>query len=134
MVQIKQGYNATCFAYGMTGAGKTFTMFGPLKRSKAGSSGIADLAVEELFRQTETEQDLSKPVITVSFLEIYNEQVKDLLWTSQSEAQSLAILEDPTRGVLVQDLSEYEIESVDDLRNIVKIGNERRTVAATGAN
>ena len=43
-------------------------------------------------------------------------------------------MEDPTRGVLVQDLSEYEIESVDDLRNIVKIGNERRTVAATGAN
>ena len=73
-------------------------------------------------------------MITVSFLEIYNEQVKDLLWTSQTESQSLAILEDPARGVLVQDLSEYEIESVSDLRNIVRLGNERRTVAPTGAN
>ena len=53
---------------------------------------------------------------------------------SQSEGQSLAILEDPARGMIVQDLCEYEIEGADDLKNIVKIGNERRTVAATGAN
>ena len=46
----------------------------------------------------------------------------------------MSILEDPARGVMVQDLSEYEIENVEDLRNIVKLGNERRTVASTSAN
>ena len=46
----------------------------------------------------------------------------------------MAILEDPAKGVVVQDLSEYEIEGVEDLQHIIKIGNERRTVAATGAN
>ena len=74
-------------------------------------------------------------MITVSFLEIYNEQVRDLLWTSHSnESQNLMILEDPARGVVVQDLSEYEIENVQDLHSIVKLGNDRRTVASTGAN
>ncbi len=46
----------------------------------------------------------------------------------------MAILEDPAKGVIVQDLSEYEIDGLDDLRNIVRLGNARRTVAATGAN
>ena len=136
--QVREGYNATCFAYGMTGAGKTFTMFGGnLKTNKGrakntpGEPGIADLAVEELLK-CETGQ--LKPIVTVSFLEIYNEQVKDLLWLSQNEQSNLSILEDPARGVMVQDLSEYEIENVEDLRNIVKLGNERRTVASTSAN
>lgn len=63
--------------------------------------------------------------------------MKDLLASSppsQAPSQGLAILEDPAKGVVVQDLSEYEIEGVDDLQHIVKIGNERRAVAATGAN
>ena len=60
--------------------------------------------------------------------------MKDLLTMRVQEGQSLHILEDPQRGVVVQDLSEYEIESSEDLQNIIKIGNERRTVAATGAN
>jgi len=119
----------------MTGAGKTHTMFGPSKRRAASAigndAGIADFCVEELSKSQSGRQ---KPFITVSFLEIYNEQVKDLLWTSQAESLNLAILEDPAKGVVVQDLSEYEIDGLDDLRNIVKIGNERRTVAATGAN
>ena len=86
------------------------------------------MAVKELF------SDGKRSVVTVNFLEIYNEQVKDLLTTSNSNTQNLAILEDPAKGVIVQDLSEYEIEGVEDLQNIIKIGNERRTVAATGAN
>lgn len=138
LAQIKQGYNATCFAYGMTGAGKTHTMFGSGYNSRKGANfctkepGIANLAVKELFAE---HRDGFKSAVSVNFLEIYNEQVKDLLTTSaNSQQQNLVILEDPMRGVVVQDLSEYEIEGVDDLQHIIKIGNERRTVAATGAN
>lgn len=87
----------------MTGAGKTHTMFGYTKRRPNSTKsvhepGIANLAIEELFKQTESQ---NRPTITVNFLEIYNEQVKDLLWTNQTENQSLAILEDPAKGVIV---------------------------------
>ena len=88
MSQIKLGYNATCFAYGMTGAGKTHTMFGSgyniaqrkqNNQNTVKEAGIANLAVKELFKLGET-----KSTITVNFLEIYNEQVKDLLTTSSA--------------------------------------------------
>jgi kinesin family protein 2/24 len=74
--QIKTGFNVTCFAYGMTGAGKTHTMFG-----QRGEPGIANLVMKDLFMAQDSEVDeLSmQSKVTVSFLEIYNEQVKDLL-------------------------------------------------------
>jgi len=54
--------------------------------------------------------------------------------THGQDDSKCTILEDPVKGVVVQDLSEFEIEGCDDLHNIIKIGNDRRTVAATGAN
>lgn len=73
--QIKAGFNVTCFAYGMTGAGKTHTMFG-----SRGEPGLANLVIQDLFAE---EQELTSRV-SVSFLEIYNEQVKDLLADSHA--------------------------------------------------
>lgn len=84
--QIKAGFNVTCFAYGMTGAGKTHTMFGT---GTKGELGIANLVIKDLFvkdsypgntKLTEHLLFESRSKVTVSFLEIYNEQVKDLLF------------------------------------------------------
>ena len=88
LAQLKQGFNATCFAYGMTGAGKTHTMFGQSKRARNGVSrhepGIANLAVSELFKNKDPDE--LRLTVTVNFLEIYNEQVKDLLVVNHSES------------------------------------------------
>ena len=71
----------------------------------------------------------------MSFLEIYNEHVKDLLSQQTStEQNNLLILEDPHKGVTVQDLSEYEVDNAKSLEKLIRFGNERRTVAPTGAN
>ena len=105
--QVKQGYHVTCFAYGMTGAGKTHTMFGSgVLKNLANvpvEEGIANLSIRALFSDQQSESTVS-----VSFLEIYNEHVKDLLSQhNNSEQNHLLILEDPIKGVTIQDLSEY---------------------------
>ena len=126
---VRTGFNVTCFAYGMTGAGKTHTMFGSNK-GQSFSPGIANLAIDDLFV---TGTDGSTSEISVSFLEIYNEQVKDLLRNSQTES-SLQVVEDPQKGVFVPGLQEFIVQTPQDLQKLIQIGNDRRTMAPTNAN
>lgn len=67
----------------------------------------------------------------MSYLEIYNEQVRDLLSEKNS---SLMIVEDPAKGVIVPDLNEFKVSSIEDLSSLVSLGNQRRTMAPTLAN
>ena len=67
----------------------------------------------------------------MSYLEIYNEQVKDLL---SDKTTSLMIVEDPAKGVIVPDLNEFRVKSIEDLNSLVTLGNHRRTMAPTAAN
>ena len=78
MKHVRAGFNVTCFAYGMTGAGKTHTMFGSMTRGRSGAGnnfepGIANLAIEDLFVPYTENGVEYKTQISVSFLEIYNE-------------------------------------------------------------
>ena len=122
------GINTTCFAYGVTGSGKTHTIFGDLQKTSK-EKGISELAVELLFSKLQaTQQDFH---IKLSYLEIYNEQVKDLL---SDDTIPLMIVEEPIKGITVTGLTEYVIDSPKFFMQLVLKGNQRRTVGETAMN
>lgn len=118
----------------MTGAGKSYTMFGHISSldNYEREPGISIYLLQDLFKIITSEELNSKDFfIKLSYLEIYNEHIRDLL-TPNSE--NLMILEDPMKGVVVPDLTEYSINSVQDLIENVHKGNARRTMASTSMN
>lgn len=127
---ILEGYNATCFAYGMTGSGKTHTMLGDIYHSSTGEKGMCLLTVEKIFQLMQEQTD-KKFAIRISYLEIYNEHVRDLLDDKQTQ---LMIVEDPVRGVFVPELREIDVEHPSELIDLIVDGNSRRTMASTSAN
>jgi centromeric protein E len=130
---VVQGLNGTIFAYGQTSSGKTYTMQGSgnLEQGSAENSdgGLVHMAARDIFSQIVNQPDRMF-LVRVSFLEIYNEEVRDLLAESNQKVQ---IREDPRRGVFVQ--SEEEIVTdFDSLLSILVRGDKSRTFAATGMN
>jgi len=141
---VLQGYNSTAMAYGVTGSGKTHTMFGDIYSSNNLEKGICVYAVDHLFElinnesqsnntnntiNTNNTNNNTKINVKLSYLEIYNEQVIDLL---VPVSKSLMIVEDPIYGVSVPELTEYEVRNTSDILKIIIQGNERRTMAPTG--
>jgi len=128
---VLNGYNATVFAYGATGAGKTFTMLG-----SESEPGIMVLTLRDLFSQCRNvENDPSSGIkykVTISYLEVYNELIRDLLTPSSSEF--LDLREDPIKGPTVAGLSEVTTSSTDEVMRLLQKGNKRRTQEATAAN
>lgn len=119
------GFNATVFAYGMTGAGKTHTMFG-----EPNHPGMIILTIKEIFARMGHDKQYSYSV-RLSYLEIYNEHVRDLLIDN---SDNLMIVEDLVKGVIVSGLTETDIYGEADVMDIINKGNSRRTMAPTGAN
>ena len=128
---VLNGYNCTVFAYGMTGAGKTHTMLGDLY-SNSGELGIVALVVNELFAKFSADDNANYEfTLYFSYIEIYNEQVKDLLTDSK---ENLMIIEDSSKGVMVPNLTQHKIEKCADLVSMMKQGNARRKMAMTNSN
>ncbi|CAG9327001.1 unnamed protein product [Blepharisma stoltei] len=125
---IKEGYNSTCFAYGCTGSGKTHTMFGHMN-SKDNEPGNVIHALQECL---ELIQNNENSKLKLSYLEIYNEKVADLL--SAGDPRNLMIIEDFQKGIQVPGLSEFEIVNLKDAYNLVIEGNQKRVKAPTSAN
>lgn len=119
-----EGINGTVFAYGQTSSGKTFTMQG----EEGFAPGFLPLAVEDIFRYIEqsAERDF---LLRVSFVEIYNEVVRDLL----AGGDNLKLREDPRKGVYV-DCHEEIITDYDGILQLLRAGNERRAVGTTAMN
>eukprot|EP00075_Anas_platyrhynchos_P012256 XP_027301509.1 kinesin-like protein KIF18B [Anas platyrhynchos] len=122
---VLNGYNCSVFAYGATGAGKTYTMLGSEQ-----SPGIMYLTMVELYKRIEARKDEKSCEVLVSYQEVYNEQIHDLL----EPKGPLAIREDPEKGVVVQGLSFHQPKSAEQLLEMLANGNKNRTQHPTDAN
>ncbi|XP_048417019.1 kinesin-like protein KIF1B isoform X21 [Stegostoma tigrinum] len=125
-----EGYNVCIFAYGQTGAGKSYTMMG--KQDKE-HQGIIPQLCEELFEKINdnSNSDVSYSV-EVSYMEIYCERVRDLL--NPKTKGNLRVREHPLLGPYVEDLSKLAVTSYTDIADLMDAGNKARTVAATNMN
>lgn len=127
------GYNSTIFAYGQTGAGKTFTILGPSQDPEDSQRGLLPRCFEYIFNSIE-EIKLKHDIqflIKCSYLEIYQEQINDLLDPSP---QNLQLREDMKRGVYVEGLIEDVVGDIAETRNLLRIGTENRHVGSTSMN
>lgn len=133
------GYNSCMFAYGQTGSGKTHTMLGDIddaEQKLSANRGMTPRVFEHLFARIRKEEDARKGeklkfVCKCSFLEIYNEQVADLLEPSSTNLQ---MREDAKKGVYVENLSEVDVKGVNDVIRLLVQGAANRKVAATNMN
>jgi kinesin family protein 1 len=124
-----QGYNNCIFAYGQTGSGKSYSMMG--YREEAGV--IPRICRDMFARITELQSDPNlKCRVEVSYLEIYNERVRDLL--NPSTKGNLKVREHPSTGPYVEDLAKLVVGSFKEIENLMDEGNKARTVAATNMN
>ena len=142
---VVNGFNATVFAYGATGAGKTYTMLG-----NDNNPGIMPLTLKELFNKVNSFNDREYK-LKFWYLEIYNENIRDLLkFMARNNSNSnldisdnninsttneyLDLREDPEKGIVVNGITEINVNNSKDMLKILKRGNRNRTQEATGAN
>uniref|UniRef100_A0A8C1MVQ3 plus-end-directed kinesin ATPase n=1 Tax=Cyprinus carpio TaxID=7962 RepID=A0A8C1MVQ3_CYPCA len=125
-----EGYNVCIFAYGQTGAGKSYTMMGKQEKDQ---EGIIPLLCEDLFTKISDNNDNSMSYsVEVSYMEIYCERVRDLL--NPKNKGNLRVREHPLMGPYVEDLSKLAVTSYNDIQDLMDSGNKARTVAATNMN
>uniref|UniRef100_A0A131XYU4 Putative kinesin-like protein n=1 Tax=Ixodes ricinus TaxID=34613 RepID=A0A131XYU4_IXORI len=124
-----EGYNACIFAYGQTGSGKTFTMMG-----SPDNEGLIPRICQAMYTRMKLSQNSGTTFRTeVSYLEIYNEKVKDLL-KRESTQHNLRVREHPKLGPYVQDLSRHLVMDYSDVQELMARGNAHRTTASTAMN
>jgi kinesin family protein 1 len=124
-----QGYNNCIFAYGQTGSGKSYSMMG-----YGQEAGIIPKICQNMFeRISKMQEDKNLScTIEVSYLEIYNERVRDLL--NPTTKGNLRVREHPSTGPYVEDLAKLVVRSFAEIENLMDEGNKARTVAATNMN
>ncbi|TRZ03736.1 hypothetical protein DNTS_009734, partial [Danionella cerebrum] len=125
-----EGYNVCIFAYGQTGAGKSYTMMG---KQEEGQEGIIPQLCEDLFEKiNDNNNEEMSYSVEVAYMEIYCERVRDLL--NPKNKGNLRVREHPLLGPYVEDLSKLAVTSYTDIADLMDAGNKARTVAATNMN
>lgn len=127
---ILNGYNGTVFAYGQTGAGKSYTMMGTNIDDDEGR-GVIPRIVEQIFASIMSSPGTIEYTVRVSYMEIYMERIRDLL---QPQNDNLPIHEEKNRGVYVKGLLEIYVSSVQEVYEVMRRGGNARAVAATNMN
>ncbi|XP_032857478.1 chromosome-associated kinesin KIF4A isoform X1 [Tyto alba] len=132
---IFKGYNATVLAYGQTGSGKTYSMGGTYTANQEHepSVGVIPRVIKLLFKEKEQRQDWEF-ILKVSYLEIYNEDILDLLCPSKERSSQINIREDPKEGIKIVGLTERNVTCAQDTVSCLEQGNNSRTVASTAMN
>lgn len=125
-----KGFNCCIIAYGQTGAGKSYSIFG-----YGANKGIVPIMCEDLLSGdtwTKLNQNNSKTVLKVSMLEIYNEKIQDLLvQVDHRDKGGLKIRETSQLGVYIEDLSQFEVTQFKEIEKIIERGNENKTLGST---
>jgi centromeric protein E len=129
----EEGINATIFTYGQTCSGKTFTMQGC--DSHKGSVGIIHLAANDIFQTIKDDDSNSEYSVRVSYVEIYNEELRDLLSdNNRKSSTSLIIREDKTGSIAVDGLREVAVKNLDQLIEVFRFGEKNKSVGSTKMN
>ena len=130
---ISTGYNATVFAYGQSGSGKTFTMGTSTSTLHTQAEGMIPRSLRQIFRTIEDDK-LNGYKIVCSFIEIYNEDFLDLLLgigSASKDAKEIQIREDSENRIIITGLSELEVETMEDALDMLERGNVVRRTAGT---
>ncbi|KAI3772458.1 hypothetical protein L6452_03644 [Arctium lappa] len=142
--EVLEGFNCTIFAYGQTGTGKTYTMEGECKRSKSGpngelpsEAGVIPRSVKQIFDTLEGQN--AEYSVKVTFLELYNEEITDLLAPEEisklgvedKQKKQLPLMEDGKGGVLVRGLEEEIVTSASEIFTLLERGSAKRRTAET---
>ncbi|KAA6390265.1 MAG: putative kinesin family member 10 [Streblomastix strix] len=135
ILSLLEGYNCSIFAYGATGSGKTHTMIG----NDSSGPGIMLQMLNGLFEAFKASEQENKFTVTVSFIEVYNENIRDLLdnstrSTQRHKPQTLELREDPIRGVVVSGVSEHHPTSPNEVLNLLQQGSNNRATFGTNMN
>ncbi|XP_015270648.1 PREDICTED: kinesin-like protein KIF3C [Gekko japonicus] len=126
---VLQGFNGTMFAYGQTGTGKTYTMQGIWADSE--KRGVIPNSFEHIFTHISRSQN-QQYLVRASYLEIYQEEIRDLLAKDQSKKMELK--ENPETGVYIKDLSSFVTKNVKEIEHVMNLGNQNRSVGSTNMN
>ena len=126
-----KGFNSSILAYGQTGTGKTYTMEGFSETFQDGKMGIFPRAVLDIFDQIENNNIIGVKSIKISYLQIYNENLSDLLKPDRS---NLSIREDKKRGIFVDGQSEWQVKGAEEVFEMIERGGMSRPTASTKMN
>lgn len=126
---VLNGFNGTIFAYGQTGTGKTHTMEGI--RSDPEQRGVIPNSFNHIFTHI-SRSTQQQYLVRASYLEIYQEDIRDLL--SKDQSQRLELKERPDTGVYVKDLSSFVTKNINEIDQVMSVGNQNRSVGATNMN
>eukprot|EP00604_Paraphysomonas_vestita_P002752 CAMPEP_0174820372 /NCGR_PEP_ID=MMETSP1107-20130205/4163_1 /TAXON_ID=36770 /ORGANISM="Paraphysomonas vestita, Strain GFlagA" /LENGTH=1055 /DNA_ID=CAMNT_0016035579 /DNA_START=57 /DNA_END=3224 /DNA_ORIENTATION=- len=125
---VLEGFNGTIFAYGQTGCGKTWTMQGPNQPPEL--RGVIPNSFSHIFDHVTASKDGTEYLVRCSYLEIYNEVIRDLLG-DQKNPPKCDLKEDPQKGIIVANLTDYVVKNEQDMDSMLLRGLSNRTVGAT---
>ncbi|XP_065112473.1 kinesin-like protein KIF3C [Paramisgurnus dabryanus] len=126
---VLRGFNGTIFAYGQTGTGKTYTMQGQWLDGER--RGVIPNSFEQIFTHISRSQN-QQYLVRASYLEIYQEEIRDLL--TKDHSRKLELKESADSGVYIKDLSSFVTKNVKEIEHVMNVGNQTRSVGSTNMN